>query len=230
MKKFKKGKILLTAVFAVALLSISNHSQAAFQARPNVTSKTSATANYFFEEIRKMETSGGALGKSAVLDTTTYLDSTGNGVDVHMAKNTEWGAAAMLATSGYGSAASGKVVYSTEKTSGSATTGNATGIYQMADSTSEYVAGIWNTSNNYMSTIASADSRYKDVYTSTASKPGDATLETKMWKGASNAYFVISNSPVFVRSNDALLGYSYQSGSGVSNYGCRAVLVVGSGL
>ena len=231
MRNFKKGKILLIAIIATSFISISSNVKAAMQSRPNVSSKINTSAMYLFEEIRKMETEGGAIGKNAILDSTTFLDSTKNGVDVHMAKNTEWGTAAMLAASSYGQAGSGTITYDTEKTSGSATTGNATGIYQMADARFEFVSGIReNNTNSSISNINNADERYKDIYPANSTKPGDATKETLKWKGAFyNTTNLTNNSPIYIRSYSALFGI-YIDNSGSIDITSRAVLVLGAGL
>lgn len=219
--KIKKSTIVFTVGILTAFM-LTGKVNAAVQSRPGVTSLKNTTANDFFVKIRQMEVEGGTLGKKAQLDSTTYLDSSNNGVDVHMAKNTEWGAAAMLAASPYGSAPSGR--------SDASTTGNATGIYQMAGGAYEYVAGIYNTTNNYMSKLKNADSRYVDLYTGEVAKRGDATLETKNWKNSSNANFVNSSYPVFRRSVNTLFGYYGLSGVSSSDSSSRAVLCVGSGL
>ena len=214
-----------TIVFTVGILTafmLTGKVSAAVQSRPGVTSLKNTTANDFFVKIRQMEVEGGTLGKKAQLDSTTYLDSSNNGIDVHMAKNTEWGAAAMLAASPYGSAPSGR--------SDASTTGNATGIFQMADGTYEYVAGIYNTSNDYMSKLKNADSRYVNIYTGEVAKRGDATLETKNWKSSSRANFVNSSYPIFTRSYSALFGYNNDDGNSISYISSRAVMCVGSGL
>jgi len=219
MKHTKKILILVS----MAIIGLTTNVQAALQSRPDTSRLVNTTANDFFKKIRNMEAEGGTLGLKAQINTTTYLDSTNNGVDVHMAKNTEWGTAAMLAASSYGTAPSGS--------SSATTTGNATGVYQMADSSGfEYVAGIYNTTNTYMNAIKGADARYYNLYTSETSIPGDATLETRNWKGASHAYFVNASYPVFLRSYYALFGYCYSNGCANSNYGSRACLVVGAGL
>lgn len=220
--KIKKSAIVFT-VGILTVFMLTGKVNAAVQSRPGVTSLKNITANDFFVKIRQMEVEGGTLGKKAQLDSTTYLDSSNNGVDVHMAKNTEWGAAAMLAASPYGSAPSGQ--------SDASTTGNATGIYQMADGTWEYVAGIYNTTNTtYMSKLKNADSRYVDLYTGEVAKRGDATLETQNWKNSSIASFATSGYPIFIRSGRALFSYNSSNGRSVSDYSSRAVLCVGSGL
>lgn len=214
----KKKKLMM--VIMALMLIITAKSTYAMQSRPDGTSKTNVYANYFFTEIRKMEST--VLGLPTNFDTTTWLDSSGNGVDVHMAKNTEWGTAAMLSASAYGTAPSGQ--------SSATTTGNATGVYQMADGIWEYVAGIWDASNDYMSNIRGANSRYYDLYTNQTSISGDATTETAGWKGASLRNFINGSQPVFIRCWAALFGY--YNGYGVHDSGgsSRSVLVVGAGL
>lgn len=214
----KKKKLMM--VIMALMLIITAKSTYAMQSRPDGTSKTNVYANYFFTEIRKMEST--VLGLPTNFDTTTWLDSSGNGVDVHMAKNTEWGTAAMLSASAYGTAPSGQ--------SSATTTGNATGVYQMADGIWEYVAGIWDASNDYMSNIRGANSRYYDLYTNQTSISGDATTETAGWKGASLRNFINGSQPVFIRCLAALFGY--YNGYGVHDSGgsSRSVLVVGAGL
>ena len=214
----KTKKLLISlGIGIIATIVMAGTSKAGLQSRPNATTLTNKTANEFFELIRNMEASGGVLGLNATIDGTTFLDSSNNGLDIHMAKNTEWGTAAMLAASSYGAAPSGQ--------SSATTTGNVTGIYQMADTKYEYVAGIWDTSNSYMNKIKAADSRYYDLYSSATAKVGDATLETKNWKSASNANFVSARYPVFLRSYVALFGFSGVDGSSLSYFVSRAVVV-----
>lgn len=214
----KKKKLMM--VIMTLMLIITAKSTYAMQSRPDGTSKTNVYANYFFTEIRKMEST--VLGLPTNFDTTTWLDSSGNGVDVHMAKNTEWGTAAMLSASAYGTAPRGN--------SSATTTGNATGVYQMADGTWEYVAGIWDASNDYMSNIRGANSRYYDLYTNQTSISGDATTETAGWKGASFRTFINGSQSVFIRCWGALFGYYNSYGVPDSGGSSRSVLVVGAGL
>lgn len=214
----KTKKLLISlGIGIIATVVMAGISKAGLQSRPNATSLTNRTANDFFTLIRNMEASGGVLGLNATIDGTTFLDSSNNGLDIHMAKNTEWGTAAMLAASSYGADPSGS--------SYASTTGNATGIYKMDDNVDEYVAGIWDKSNSYMSKIRTADSRYYDLYSSATAKAGDATWETKYWKDAKVAGSVSASHPVFVRSYEALFGFTSDSGYGYSRDGSRAVVV-----
>ena len=111
------------------------------------------------------------------------------------------------------------------------TTGNVYGIYDMAGGAWECVAGYLSeiTALTNYTTLASADSKYKDVYAGTSSernknynantgKYGDAVYETSCsgsggtgsWD-SSNSYFPISSNPVFLRGGHAGSG----SGAGV---------------
>ena len=238
------SKILI--IMALAIMTMPLASNAGFQANKGGTSyKTSSSiyANHLFEGIRNMETAGGTLGLNAKLVATTYLEEgEGNGLDCHMAKNTEWGAAAMLSASIYGVAPEGNSALST--------TGNDSGIFQMADGSGfgstakgyELVAGFLSSaSSTYMSTIKNAAPRYYDSYATSTSKPGDATTETATWKKAGASTFPTSpNYPMFCRNYDGgLFGFNDYNGGGISNngynltrYDCsaRAVVVCSAGL
>lgn len=221
----KKTKIIVSIIFMlISLMLCTTNVQAAMQSRPDGKSITSTKPAYFFTEIRNMEST--CLGKKMNLDTTSYLDTNGNGVDVHMAKNTEWGTVALLAASAYGEAPSG--------TSGATTTGNATGVYQMANSTAEFTTGIFNGSNSSTSTILAADSRYYDLYEGggkSFAKPGDATI-CDTWRGSTSGSFVSGgNYSIFKRGSGKMFAYqSYLEDNYRYAAGSRACLVVGAGL
>ena len=97
-----------------------------------------------------------------------------NNVDVHMEKNTEYGAMAILSASSYGNP--NKIA------SRETTTGNKTGIY--INLNNEMVsAGTLQRSTQY----TSANERYKNYYTSAyVAKVGDAISETEGWHGSTN--------------------------------------------
>ena len=220
--KNKTLKITFLIIFTALALCITKPSFATYQSRGDASSLKNTTVSVFCLNIRKMEASGGTLGLNGVIDENTLLDSSNNGVDVHMAKNTEWGTVALLSDSKYG--------YAPSETSSATTTGNASGVYQMADGTWEYVAGIYKgASNNYMSRLAGADARYFNSYSSNTPIAGDA-LECSGWKGASNSYWVDSSYPVFKRGNNALFSFDGSTGDNSSSNSSRAALVVGSGL
>ena len=108
--------------------------------------------------------------------------------------------------------------------------GNDSGIMQMAGGKSEYVAGIYNKSNIHDKYIYNADEKYKNVYDSETSIPGDATLETKKWKGTSGANFVSSSNVIFLRGGSGVFGYNAYSSIGYSTTGSRAAVVCGDGF
>ena len=234
------SKVLVIMILVV--IAIPLKSNAGFQANKGGTSYTiigSIYANHLFEGIRKMETEGGTLGLKAALAATTYLEEgEGNGLDCHMAKNTEWGTAAMLAASIYGAAPSGQ--------SNATTTGNDSGIWHMSNGNEnggsgskgrELVAGIFDTTNQYISMIKNADSRYYDLYKYSTSKAGDATTETSNWKGATDAEFISSNYPIFQRDFKGLFGFGSHGGHYTGSNtkydtyaGTRAAVVCGKDL
>ena len=212
----KNKKILIIMITAIlSIMAMPNRAHAGLQANKGGTSLDYVTANTFFKEIRKMETEYGTLGKKAILDTTTYLDSTANGIDCHMALNTEFGTAGILAYSEYG------YVPTNSKDT---TTGNASGIYQLGYGKYEYVAGIYSSTNSYTNIIEKADGRYYNKYASSTSIPGDGVEELGF-----SASYPSSSYPIITRSGNGVLDSNYSSGSGSYN-GSRAVVVCGAGL
>lgn len=223
MIKNKKILIMISLIIAFMLL-MPNKSKAGLQANKGGTSLVRVTADSFFVGIRRMEMQYGTLGKNANLD-SKYLDTTNNGIDAHMALNTEWGTVAILtdSTFGVGTSISGK---SNDKTS----TGNASGVYNLANGKYEYVASTYNgTSSSYNVKMRSADARYFNSYSSKTSKPGDA-LQCANWLSASNAAWTDSSDPVFLRGAPGLFAFNYYNGDANSYYGSRAVVVCGTGL
>ena len=216
MKK-KLNKIIIFTIIMLITIMIVPIKAYGLQANKGGTSKKSTTISDFFSLIRGMESPTGTLAVEA--DT----ESKKNGIDCHMAKNTEWGTAALMAASIYGA---GSTIIKTSSDSFS-TTGNESGVYQMGDGTYEYVAGIYNnTSNSYNANLVNADAKYKNNYTSSTPIAGDA-LECK-WGGYSA--WVDASSPVFKRSYGGLFGFSNSFGTSNSAYGSRAVVVCAPGL
>lgn len=165
-----KRKIYFTLfIFFVAIIAFTINSEAAYQSRPNFSSLVNTTTNSFFENIRKMESADGPMGLNAeftVSDTEVKETSASNNIDVHMIKNSEWGAAVLLASSGYGAGR--------DDDAGIWTTGpnNYTGIYGMGNSNWEYTASYCQKggstitgSTNYRSLLHSYQgTKYVDQY------------------------------------------------------------------
>lgn len=225
----KSKKILIIMIAAILLIiAMPNRSHAGLQANKGGKSLVNTTANNFFIVIRKMETQYGTLGKNAILDTTTYIDSTENGIDCHMALNTEFGTAGILAYSEYGYVPT---------SSNDTTTGNASGIYQLGYNNAEYIAGIYSKNSEDINVIGNSDDRYFNIYSSGTSITGDG-MEIL---GFSANYPRSSGSPTFIRSLRGALysrSYNYSSsndraygtGTGQWDISSRAVIVCGAGL
>ena len=133
----------------------------------------------------------------------------------HMMKNTEWGAVAYLSKSKYG--INGEVAINSfnNYTGGGSdnsyvdntdqsTTGNVWGIYDMSGGKYEYVAAYVNNGssslNTYGSSLVSASSYMKDIYTASkdtssenynesSSKYGDALYETSSDNSGYNSWY-----------------------------------------
>ena len=212
MKKNKKLSILLISLIALMLLLPTVVNAGGLKAeKPNgstIKSLVSQKAEDFFTLIKGMKSLTGTLG----------VASDASKIDCHMAKNTEWGTAAMLGVSKYGQASTGN--------NSKSTTNNNTGVFQMADGTYEYVAGI------YEGKIPTGlDAKYFNVYSGSTGISGDAlTATTGYVSGYGSVRWVSSSFPWFLRSNNALLGTDDFNGNAGSNYGSRAVVVCGSGL
>ena len=177
---FTFGDTELTGIW-VAKFEASG-TTAALDFKPNVASLRSQTIGSLFTAARNMET-----------NTRYGWGTTGDGIDTHMMKNSEWGAVAYLSQSAYGknseiwinnsntytTGCAGDSVSDVASTTGceyayttanglqASTTGNIYGIYDISggswEFTSDYVENGHSNLNNG-STILSADSKYKEIY------------------------------------------------------------------
>jgi len=180
LKNAKSKFLIILAILLLISIICSSKADAAIQSRPGFSALVMQDIVTQYKEIRELETSKGPMGLKADLDTTSYNDksSTKNGIDVHMIKNTEWGAVVMLSLSSYGGGTQSNIqTYSTGSS-------NYTGVYGLGNT------GIWertmsmvstdgstiNTTNSYASTFKSMgiSSQYYDLY----SIGSNATNET----------------------------------------------------
>ena len=83
MKKYFSKKLFLSIIVTLAILLMHKNVYAVGGQASGTSSLYSKTVSYFFELIRAMETPTGTLGKSSNINTTTYVDSSGNGIDCH---------------------------------------------------------------------------------------------------------------------------------------------------
>ena len=213
----KVRNILIISIIAImGIIAMPNKANAGLQANKGETSLTNTTPNNYFKAIRRMETQNGTLGKTVTFD-DKYVDTTGNGIDCHMALSTEFGTAGILSYSKYGT-----ITTSTNDT----TTGNESGIKQLGHGNYEYVAGIYSSSsNNSMNIIFNADSRYYNKYESNTSKAGDG-----IGKFGVGAAYPSSSDPIIYRSYYGVLFTSNNTRNTYSGYTSRAVVVCGEGL
>ena len=238
----KSKKIMIIMAFIFMLLIICpNSSNAVLQS--NGGTPATKDVNGWITQIRQMQASGGALGLTDTIGAD--LTSTNTNLDIHMQKNTEYGAMVLLSASSYGNP---------EKIeNGGTTTGNATGVYMNINK--EWVAaGMANTA---AASMKNAAGRYKNQYTAPTytEKVGDAVSTVGGWHGSGSTTWISTKqnkAAIIVRS---CLLRSY-SGSVFSYYGygydgdsilfdsesyrkdadyrkpwaSRAVVVVGSGV
>ena len=219
--------ILIISVFTLFLTFGTTLSKAALQANGN----TAATKNLgtWITTIRDMEGTGGTLGLSETKNGTSLISTSGsNNLDIHMEKNSEYGAMAILSASSYGK--------QTPVANGETTTGNKSGV--VINLNKEWVsAGTASECSQYVS----ADSRYKDIYTTAqTNKNGDALLETSGWHSSgASTWFTGDNNSGMLRAYSGSLFSFYGYGSYVynirdANYGnswaSRACVVVGENL
>lgn len=198
---------LALGLIGLTFISTTTVKAAALQSNSKGTIKRSADATDWIIRVRQMESKGGGMGLNETVGTDALATSDSNGIDVHLQKNTEYGAAILLGASDYGKVgtvgAGGKVNGIANATaymnSGSTTltgtdlkassTGNVTGIYELASSSYyELTAGG---GTRFLSNIAS---RYRNVYETTEGKAGDATIENGInfgntWHGSNMGDF-----------------------------------------
>lgn len=180
----KKQKIIIILLIIVMmLLVLTTNSNAALQA--NGSTGTTQSLDNWMINIRKMEAVGGTLGLTETINSDLTSSSGSNNLDIHMEKNTEYGAIAILSASSYGNP--------NKIQSGGTTTGNETGIVMNLNK--EWVAAGW---LKNAATFTNANKRYKNVYEGTpfhnssasayeltyTAKIGDAVGETKGWHGS----------------------------------------------
>lgn len=148
---------------------------------PNVVSWRGININNAFTVTRSMET-----------DNFYGWGNSGNGIDTHMIKNTEWGAVVYLSKSVYGknneiwinpadnftTGCAGDSVssnpttgclraYDTDNGQQASTTGNVYGVYDMSGTATYMAAYVNNGHNNlnlYGSNLINADAKYRNVY------------------------------------------------------------------
>ncbi len=185
--KFSKNIIITSMVFGAMVLSGTTSSKAVLQSNGN--DGATYNLNDWMINVRKMEQLGGAMGLSETLNSNLTSSSDSNNIDVHMQKNTEYGALAILSASSYGNP--------NKVNDGETTTGNVTGVVMKFNS--EWVAagnlsGVPNCANAVGRYKNYYENKWKDTslmyYLTYNAVKGDAIVETKGWHGSSVSQFI----------------------------------------
>ena len=189
-----------------------------------------------------METATGTLGVESNINASgDYTDSSGNGLDCHLEKNTEYGTITLLAASEFGNTTS-------TKTLNQSTADWGTGIYEMTSTDFwEFVANTYKETDSQTSyaigeindALLKADDRYVNRYTGTEQNynsngyviAGDGLIETKEWGRFATSRWLSNEYPIFLRGHQYIFDYSYNIGNAGREYRqARAVVVNGAGL
>ena len=194
----KSKKLIMIIIYIVigVFIVLPSTSKAVVQA--NGGTPATKKINDWLLQIRQMQATGGALGLTDTINSD--LTSGNKNLDIHMEKNTEYGAMAILSASSYGK--------QDKINNGETTTGNATGI--KININKEWVSA--GHSNLVAETFQKALGRYKNIYTTgtTVGKVGDALFETKGWHGGSTAGWLGGNTVAGVRAHSGSI-FSYNN-------------------
>lgn len=225
MKTKKKFLVSILAILMVCIILQPNKANAALQS--NGDKSATKTRNKWIVEIRQMQELGGTLGRTDIVNTTN-LTSNATDLDIHMEKNTEYGAMAILSASAYGNP--------NKINDGETTTGNSTGIVvnmKFGESVAVYTS---------KPSKLDLSERYINLYAiNYAEKTGDAILETLNWHSPkSNSIWldhVTDNTSAVERRlirglRGSIFSYTgnYRDGGYDGAHASRAVIVVGTGI
>ena len=158
--KFESGMKSDSGCITSSLTNVCNNSNNKLYFVPNYPFSTKISMANMFYAIRKMELKGniyGFNGTGSKLNLDGTINNDKNDLDIHMIRNSEWQAVALLSNSIYGnktlqvlnnnSNLTGKVFYEDEeydynvlsKGEKASSNGNITGIYDMSGGKREYV-------------------------------------------------------------------------------------------
>ena len=199
-------KLTITVIIMLILICITTGGvQAVFQSIPNSTALSYTTDNWLVK-VRQMEATGQVMGLRESLQSTTVgtsnllPSSSSNGIDVHLQKNTEYGAMLILAVSDYGKQGNGTdgSDHINDSTYGLATTtGNKTGVYEVGAVYEAVAAGNPYDNASVSQGLYKANVKYRDEYIQTV--------------GNQTTYTPVASS---LRAGDALNMYNWQGVTG----------------
>ena len=215
--------LIIVAILLFGILCMPNSAYATLQSNPSTQYVTLKGGTTWISEFRKMETTGGAMGLTEQLNSDLTPKTDSNNIDVHMMKNTEYGAIAILSASSYGNPTT--LQASTIKT----TTGNKTGLYYKRYNYAEVVAGAFTGRYSPVNKRYWNEYNYASGIIDVVPKIGDAT-NMQNWHGANTNAKVDANqlAAVYLRNINGLfaVGHDYVYNSHYS----RGVAVCGEGL
>lgn len=218
--------ISLAIIFLLSSKSQANY-QSIYQSRPSNYKLVSQSK--WINSIRNMENDGQVMGLKETIDDESLLSTSGsNNIDVHMTKNTEYGAMVLLSASAeYGKQGEGTARYVIHGEGLTTTTGNVYGVY-MDDLTvngkSEAVAASEDIAGSYSYNL-SISPRYVNRY-STREKTnidGDAMLK---WHGTTATPYY----QFFMFRGSSSQGIFYQNATTNNTIYSRACIVNGTGF
>lgn len=227
-----RNVIAISVSFGVMVLFGTNSSKAVLQSNGN----DGATYNLsdWMMNVRKMEELGGAMGLSENVGSNLTSSNGSNNIDVHMEKNTEYGALAILSASSYGNP--------NKINDGETTTGNATGVVMKLNRERVAASLSYSLATNFIN----ASERYKNSYNNLTymKKSGDAITETIGWHSSSASRWLTYDSifsddyktPSLLRAVGGSIfsyygeGRKYGYASYSSAYYSRAVIIQGDGV
>ena len=184
---------------------------------------------YYCRDMEKQNVYGWNKQSGTILNTGDIAEDSNN-FDTHLMKNVEWGAVCYLAESKFG--ANKEITGNTSLISAkggvtSTTTGNETGIYDMAGQNAEFVSAYYNWGENNASlkkysNAKDFDKKYVDIYNSYGTDNyGDAIYETSKDKIARRSWYegqsdIETGFPFFLRGKSGYSNsiYSYQVNTG----------------
>ena len=178
MSKRRKMSMIIFMIMMVGIFILSTKVEAALQA--NGGTPITANLNNWISAVRQMQATGGTLGLTDTINNN--LTSSNKNMDIHMQKNTEYGAMAILSASPYGNP--NKIA------NGQTTTGNASGI--VMELNKEWVAA--GPSSTLVANMKGAAGRYWNNYgtgNGNNSKIGDAMAETAGWHGSTMSRYLV---------------------------------------
>lgn len=225
MRKSKKFFVGMFVISIVCIMMQTNKSNAALQSNGGTPAEKDLST--WMLQIRQMQELGGTLGRTDTVDTTDLKSNTTD-LDIHLQKNTEYGAMAILSASAYGNP--------NPIGNGETTTGNSTGIV-MNLNYERVAAGSPQTDATNFKNVAS---RYKNIYNGgnnwdLNSKIGDAMLIAEWHGGKYEMGNLNYGWFAMVRSfNNSIFSCRGNANEGTVNtsvrFSSRAAIVVGAGI